>query len=333
MSSLKHGTKGCQVAGGNVSVARDKVGAAHVSGIKRCGSPWACPVCAPVVRENRARDIDSAVSRHLAGGGGAVMATFTFPHRMGMALRPSLNLLRDCFGAVTSGRAWMAAKDVYGLVGRIKATEITFGGNGWHPHLHVLFFTRVPLTPAEQRSLEGLLYDRWSTAIVRQGHQRPSRRHGVDVRPVFAREQDGGESLGRYLCKIAGGWGVGQELARADLKRGRAKSLGPWELLDHALEDGDAQALDLWHEYEQATKGRAAVKWSPGLRAELSLGAELSDEEAAVEEMEGDPDYVVWLSATQWNEIVFTGEVPDLLEAVEESEEAACRWLLQRWAG
>src|SRR5581483_5873488 len=79
---------------------------------------------------------------------------------------------------------------------------------------------------------------------------------------------------------------------------GRKTSETPWEILERAMTDGDAAALELWHEYEQATRGCRALVWSPGLRATLGAGQEITDEEAATDE----PDEVV-------TEVLVPGEV------------------------
>jgi hypothetical protein len=79
-------------------------------------------------------------------------------------------------------------------------------------------------------------------------------------------------------------------LARADLKRGRNQSRTPLEVLRDFLTWGDAADLALWHEYEKATEGRSAIRWSKGLRALLLPDApvELTNEEIAAEEVGGD---------------------------------------------
>lgn len=341
MSSLSGATKRCQVpTGADVRLALDTNGIAHVGGITRCGSPWACPLCAPLVREHRAGDLDTILSGHLSRGGGAVFVTVTLPHKPGDKLHGLLKAVTKGWTSVVATPAWAGRKDKLGgfepglkqnlgVLGQVKAIEITHGINGWHPHAHVLVITSRPLDQGQRDQLEDHVYDRWANHVVKAGYARPSRAHGVDVRPVYAREQDGGASLGRYLCKVQDGWGVGQELARTDAKRGRAGSENPWEILERVMTDGDAEALGLWHEYEQATKGTRALVWSPGLRALLAAGEETSDEEAATEE----PDEVtleVLVPAEDWNRAVAAGLVPELLELFEQQgEEGVWEYLIR----
>lgn len=340
MSSLPGATKRCQTpAGENVRLALDSNGVAHVGGITRCGSPWACPLCAPLVREHRAGDLDQVLSHHLAQGGGAEFVTVTLPHKQGDALKGLLKTVTKGWTSVVATPAWAGRKtklggldpglkQKLGVMGQVKAIEITRGANGWHPHAHVLVVTRRPLTDHQRGELAEHVYDRWANFVVKAGYSRPSRKHGVDVRPVLAREADGGASLGRYLCKVQDGWGVGQELARTDAKRGRNGSENPWEILERAMSDGDADALALWWEYEQATKGTRALVWSPGLRAELGAGLEVSDEEAASEDLD-EAVVEVLVPAQLWTTAVAHGLVPVVLEAFEEAGETGLWSVLQ----
>lgn len=341
MSSLKGATRRCQLpAGGDVRLALDGQGVAHVGGITRCGSPWACPLCAPLVREHRAGDLDNALSAHLERGGGAEFVTVTLPHKSGDSLKGLLKAVTKGWTSVVATPTWAGRKTKLGglepglkqnlgVLGQVKAIEITYGQNGWHPHAHVLVVTRRPLDEGQRARLADHVYDRWSSFVVKSGYARPSRQHGVDVRPVLAKEQDGGKSIASYICKVQEGWGVGLELARADVKRGRKSSETPWEILERAMIDGDAAALDLWHEYEQATRGTRALVWSPGLRKELGAGVEVTDEEAATE----DVDQVVCevlVPGELWTAVVDNGLVPQLLINFEDGGELAVWEMLGR---
>jgi hypothetical protein len=78
------------------------------------------------------------------------------------------------------------------------------------------------------------------------------------------------------------------ELARADLKMSRGvHGLMPFDLLERAI-NGDEQAKARWHEFELATKGRSAVRFSPGLRDHLDMGKAKTDQEIAEEETGGE---------------------------------------------
>jgi hypothetical protein len=299
-----------------VDVGADFV--ARVSGIMRCGSSWACPTCAPVVRERRAAEIDQGLGEHLASGGGALFVTFTCRHHGRDRLEPRLALMSRAFGAVLDGMPWQRRRVALGYVGLIRATEITWGeANGWHPHSHGLMLFERPLTAEERRDLEAWLRVRWAGVLERCGFGTINS-HGVDVQAVTT-----AGDLAGYLAKVEGGWGAGLELARADLKtKGGGERRTPMQVLEEFADTGDLAMRGLWLEYEAATFGKRAIVWSPGLKARLGV-VEVTDEEAAA--MEGE-DVTLWrftFSSREWNAVVVTGAVADLLTACEDECRAA----------
>lgn len=56
--------------------------------------------------------------------------------------------------------------------------------------------------------------------------------------------------------------------------------------------------LRLWAEWEAGSKGRRQQVWSRGMRDKLQLGAELSDEEVA--ELEVDGQDLVAIDSSEW---------------------------------
>jgi hypothetical protein len=321
---------------------------AHVTGIMRCGSVWACPVCAPVVRGRRAREIDQgtgfwlgldrsetrrnapevSVNPSESGHGSVLFLTLTVRHHLADGLANRLGVVTRALGQVLSGAPWDRRKEALGYVGAIRAAEITYGRNGWHPHLHALLFFDRELSVRELADLKAWLYGRWGSVCEARGFGSITKANGVDLRPVRA----SGNELGDYLTKVDGGWGAGLELARADLKGGRRSgSRSPFSILREFLETGDAELLALWKEYEAATFGKRAIVWSRGLRARLGLAAEVSDEEAAAAEGE---DVELWLRALvgskAWEAHRRAGTGGQLLARIEEAAASGLRGV-HRW--
>lgn len=266
-----HSPKFCWSAmGAQVAVEVGRQLTAHVSGVQRCGSPWACPVCAPVIRERRAGEIDQGVRNHLDRGGSAEFLTLTLRHGRADALAPRLDAITQALSLVLKGSGWDRRRARLGYVGAIKAVEITHGVNGWHPHAHVLLLFDGPLGDSERQDLCDWIYGRWAKIATDRGFGTVTKRHGVDLRPVTD-----GDGLGEYLTKVEGGWSAGRELSRSD-----TKGAAPIQLLRAFVETGEVRPLMLWREYEEATVGKRALRWSPGLRARL-LGVE--DETSDVE--------------------------------------------------
>ena len=262
-----------------VKVRHDEDGShAHFSGVQHCGSVWACPVCAPIIRRERAEEITEGARRHIATGGGIAMVTFTIRHSRVDGLRDSMRVLADAYSDMSRSRAFRDWKAERGMVGYITATEITFGMNGWHPHRHVLMLFDRPVSHEQERALQGELFAMWSHAVERSGGETVSR-EAFDVRAVTSGE----EQVAAYVTKtVKGVEGIGKEVSLADVKAGRASgSINPFQLLD--VETPEAETL--WNEYAEATKGRSAIRWSRGLRDALGMGREKTDQEI-VDELE-----------------------------------------------
>lgn len=305
-------SKLCFLAGG--SVVKVSVGLnliAHVSGVHRCASVWSCPVCAPVVRQGRAAEIDQGVGDWLRRGGSGLFITATGPHRRGDSLGPLFDLTAK-FGRLTlTGARAKDWKRSLGYVGMIRALDVTWGtANGWHPHVHsVLLFDRF-LTPAEIAGFRTFLFGRWQRVLSAGffGDLHPV--HGLDVRPVFD-----SEGLSEYVSKVEGGWGVGLELARSDVK---ASGVTPMQLLSQWALAGDVQARELWREYENVTFGRRAIQWSPRLRKLLLPDvAELTDDDLAHAEGADDLVVTVEVDGEEWNVHCRRGELGRVLQEIE----------------
>jgi hypothetical protein len=298
--------------GHNVTVDVGYQLVAHVSGIQRCGSPWCCPICAPVVRERRAKEIDQALGTHLAGGGGALFVTLTVGHHLGDGLAPRLALMSEAFHDLLSGAPWKRRAARLGYIGLVRALEVTWGEvNGWHPHPHAVLLFDRPLTADEVADITQWSHGRWAAVVERKGFGRING-HGVDVRPVV----DAG-CLATYVTKVEGGWGVGLELARADLKVGkRPGSFNPVGILRAAVETGEVRMLDLWREYEAATFGKKAIVSTPGLLKRLGVD-QVDDVDAAAAEG-ADVARLRWLiAAATWVVHLRLGTTGQLLTGIE----------------
>jgi hypothetical protein len=314
LSSSKS-SRQCFYSGGGaaiVSVGRKLT--AHVSGVNRCGSAWSCPTCAPVVRQRKAQEIEEGVGRHLAAGGGAELLSGTLPHRQGDELGPRLALVAEAMRQLLKGSGWDRRRRRLGYVGLIRALEVTIGLNGWHPHVHVLVLFDRPLTPEERKDLRAWLLARWTAIVAAAGFGKLHQTYGLDLRQV-----DGVGALGDYLTKVEGkadGWGIGNELARADLKRG-GRGMVPFELLADFVATGDITLARLWQEFERATFGHHSVRWSAGLKARLGV-VEVSDEEAAASEGADDAYYFRWLiEAAVWRARIRSRSIGQLLTDCE----------------
>ena len=246
-----------------------------------CGSVWVCPVCSARISELRRVEIAAAHAVHAAAGGTALFLTLTTPHDLQDELGALLgnrrrNGRQGLAGAIHRFRQDRQVRRVVesavGRVGFIRATEITRGPSGWHPHLHELWLTSCQEDDRVRVQAAEALLAVWQRVSVASGLDRPSER-GLDLRWSWGAAE--------YLSKIGHEqtWSSANELASAATKRGRASSRNSWQLLA-AAGDGDAAARSAFQEFAQATLGQRQLVWQRGLKSALAI-AERSDEELA----------------------------------------------------
>jgi hypothetical protein len=279
---------GLPIGASAVAVSRVPDGTVHLSGLETCASIWSCPSCAAKIRNHRSSEVSGGLAAHIARGGGALLVTLTLPHELADKLAKTMALVSDGFRAVNAGRGYADDRAAFGILGHIRAFEVTHGVNGWHPHLHVIVCLERPASADVAMSLQARWQAKWDRWLRRRGWRASVA--GIGVRVDRVRRD--AAAVGAYVAKLQEGEkldrSVGNEVARADLKSGRQGSRVPFEILADFGSDGQVADLDLWHEYQLATKGRSAIRWSKGLRALLLVvDPELTDEEIAAAEVGG----------------------------------------------
>lgn len=308
-----------------VSVWRSvEQGHAHFKGLQTCASVWHCPVCAARISERRRAELEAAIAVHRARGGDVVLVTVTNSHHRGDRLADLLAGQEKALHRFRSARASRAIWEAAGVVGMIRALEVTHGRNGWHPHYHFLVFVhqgasadqggggRSPTAPARpERALAFLrevLSARWRECCQAAGLPLPDLAHGVDVR--------GGQWAARYASK----WGLEQEMTKAHLKRGKGGGRTPFDLLREAFETGEVEPCQRFQEYARHFKGKRQLVWSPGLKALLGVG-EITDQELA-DHVDEESEFLGRITVLEWKRILKWDLRAHVLEAAERGWEA-----------
>ena len=307
----------CRRSHDDVTIHKSKEhGRAFYGGLVVCGSPWACPVCAAKIAERRRVELQAATAAAQMMGLSVALATFTIPHGLGDDIASMLDSMAAAWRFMTMSRGYKELRKFSGLVGTVRALEVTHGQNGFHPHFHVLMFCKWPdeakhLAP----SLELLLCCLWRQACVKKGLPEPSRERGVKV--------DDGSWAARYASK----WGLEDEMTKGHLKTSKGiKGRSPWDFLRSVLADGCEADRRLFAVYAQAFKGRRQLYWSNGLRELLGLDNEATDEELAAKQ--DDEAYELSrLSTVQWRAILFNRAEAAVLDLVER-DPGALPWFL-----
>ena len=275
-----------------VDVMRDKShGKAFFRGVKTCSSVWACPVCAAKIAERRRLELTGAMARADELGLQVSLVTLTVPHGLGDDLPGMLHRMQRAWRFMTGGKQSLAMWCFLGRVGFVRALEVTDGSHGFHPHFHILLFTRSG-PPVEV--MQGVLSAAWVIACVKAGLPAP---HGV-----FGCRVDDGSKAAAYVAK-GSGWGLECEMTKSHLKRSKSHNgASPLDLLRASFYDNDRQARARWLIYADAFHGRRQLFWSVGLKKLLAV-VELSDEEIAAAETET-ASVVYSLDAEHWDLIV-----------------------------
>src|SRR3972149_7045798 len=145
-------------------------GAAWFEGAVHCNSVWTCPVCAAKIAEKRREELQKVIDNALDLGHGVELVTLTFSHGKHDFLATMLPDFRKALRAVKSGRAAKDAKAQFGMIGEVRALEVTWGEvNAWHPHSHAVVFFDKPLTVARREEYRAALFARWETACGKAG--------------------------------------------------------------------------------------------------------------------------------------------------------------------
>lgn len=349
---------------------RESGGVGGFAGLATCGSVWACGVCNAKIMARRQLEIGAAVEVWKASGGEVAFGTLTMRHWSGHRLEDLWSALSKAWGKVTAGSSWQRDKERFGIAGWLRVVEVTFGENGWHVHIHSLFFLESSgVADRHQRStptldniqrlesvevgansranggeqlvgeqlvgeqavdleaLKGSVFGRWSAALRSCGLPSPLAA-GQDLRILDGAAD---EQLSRYFTKaVQQAKRIGLELTSTQTKtaRGVHGTRSVWSFLDDVIDQGDADALDRWHEFQRASKGRRQLTWSQGIRELLGLRAEKSDEEVAGEELGTKDDDLVLITAAGWRVVIGSRLMVPILEIVERQGLSGVRALL-----
>jgi hypothetical protein len=393
--SARRGQRACGMSAlvDEVTLQRNpETGKANYGGLLTCGSRT-CPNCGPRIAAATRTDIEKAIAAWMpppppapvsfvdaasqAGededrtpvdvrssesvpGRKLWFGTFTIRHKRGQGFAELANAVSKCWAAATGGRGWMRDREAHGVAHYLRVFEQKVSTrNGWHIHVHVLFFVDDSLpwvTSSNHTELLESMFKRWSRKAVAMGFGVPLIRaqdmHEVDssraldkVAEYFAKETT--DASERAPGSIAA------EMSNAAGKQGKV-SLTPGQLLAWAMrgEDYIAQlwgpasdrqrgrgiqgqefARHLYREFELGMKGRRTIAWSQGMREALGLGAELTDAELAERQEQSDAatrDTVAAMSGADWRKFVARpGRRAQLVELAESgaSPGELCAWL------
>jgi hypothetical protein len=245
--------------------------------------------------------------------------------------------MQEAFRFLKSGRNWQTVKDEWFIEGSIRATEVTYGQNGWHPHYHEISLANVSQLSRILKgdltyyaaTLENQLRPLWQAALERFGLT-ADLTIGLTVR-------GSNRDVSGYVAK----WGilpvdasedtVTHEITSSHTKIARRGSFGVVDIL-FAAGEGDTQAKALFVEYAQATKGRSRLQWSKGLKERLGID-DIRDEIAS-EGITTESDILLaTIPQNEWSFLARTGHLGQLMTYANEGNIEKMNWLLTELRG
>lgn len=219
-------------------------------GLISCGSVWSCPVCSHKVAQFRSDEVTKAHDLMFAQGYKAYLITFTMSHKKTSDLSSLVDALNHAFSMTLKHRTFKTSFPDFEYV---KAQECTYpfnsvtlaNKNGFHPHIHLLAFTRSKYSPD---FLKSAIFPIYNDYLNKSGFN-SSYKRGLDVKDSFSNAE--------YLTKFgysAESWRSGAEMALSIYKDGH-----PFSLIDT-----HPQAF---LEYSKVYKGKRQITCSKGIRA------------------------------------------------------------------
>jgi hypothetical protein len=270
--------------------------------VQVCGSVWTCPTCSARINQKRQKEIQSCYDAFATQKeSDCMMITLTIKHGFSDELKDTLEKMKEAFRLVQMTSSYKkivgynSVKQLNGFktkkfisseiafVGRISATEMTHGRNGWHPHMHQLWFFDRQLTDNEISKLRSDLFKEWQKCCEAVGLAAPlefyeGKALGIDVRRAL--------SAAQYLAKFGSDrqWGPEKELASSHSKKAKLSGRTPFQILFDSLK-GCVKSGALFLDYAYATIGKHQLEFSQKLKKRLnSLGVydiDKSDDEIA----------------------------------------------------
>jgi len=291
----------------NVHVKNKK---AHYRNLYRCGSVWLCPCCADTITNRRRNEVASVFASLKMN---VYMVTFTMRHNRGQSLKLLTDVMTDSFREMRQRTGFRRQLAYFDLKHFIKSLEVTVGNHGWHPHMHVAYFSPSLIDPEE---LQTEFFYHWKKAL---------HKHDFDVRMSGFDVTEGDATLSEYLAKWGHHkqgvtWQVEDEITRQPIKQGK-NSLSPMDLMkayaNPLLDSGDHRLLAaLLHEYAEGTYRKHHIQFSTGLKKQFEL---LPNEQIVKQEAQEYP-LLARLYPDDWNAIIRTNSRGKVLEIASEND-------------
>jgi hypothetical protein len=319
-------------------------GKAFFNGLMNCANARTCPVCSAKISERKSNEMRLAFNVARAEKLNISMLTLTAPHSSGDKIEDLKEMISNALQRFWRGASAKKFKEKYGIIGNIRSFEVRYGSNGWHPHFHIIIFSKNPL-PLTARTKKGKPQkeqaDEWKKILTRW--QSACKLSGLNCPNEYGMDIQNGAFAGEYISKFGSDdeflttatgkkvtWDMADEMTKGNTKTGRKGSKSPWDLLSDAKESEtkeertDNRILFLF--YARAMQGVNLIRWSRGLRKYFELDADVSDEEILKQEIDK-ADFLCHITPSEWEYVIKNKKRHILLELAENGgSEAVARF-------
>lgn len=305
----------------NISYVRGITGNNYFTNLQHCASYWVCPVCAGKVARERTDEIYLALKEYLNQGYEIYFGALTLPHYQSEGLKENMEILIKGFDWVKEHRAVkniLPKKTEVGEDGKeksilesliyLRSLEITFGVNGWHPHLHPIFILPKGLGETYINQFRKY-YLSWLEK--KQKLTVHAERRAVN----FELWDKKIETLSDYLCK----WSISNEVGNGQSKKSKtASGFTPFQILELIAEkktwDLKQDPETVFKQYARIIKGRRMLQSSRGFFEMVNVEVK-TDEEIVKDDETAETLFTVSLMV--WNEAVRKDLIFDLVDAYD----------------
>lgn len=303
-------------------------------GTMSCANSRTCPVCSAKISERKSNEMRTAFNMAKGEGLHVSLLTLTAPHHSGDLISELVSNISGALQNFWRGATANRFKKRYGVVGNIRSFEVRYGSNGWHPHFHIVIFSKhaLPITRRVNGKLSSSqsdewisILERWQSCCARAGLSKPNH-YGMDIQ--------NGDQAGEYITKFGSDdeilktksgkkvtWDMADEMTKGNSKTGKA-SFTPWDFLslssESECENERKKFRLLFLDYARAMAGVSLIKWSRGLRKYFDLGSESSDEEILKQELDK-ADLLCHITASEW-EFINKNKLRSLVLQLSETE-------------
>ena len=306
----------------HVSLERDNNCNSRINGLNHCSSIYQCNICQQRILPERQKDLEIINRQHLLTGGSVYLITLTVKHDKFDtfdSLLGSSSTKKGIIGAysylVSKDRGFKKILEKYNIQMSCRVFETTWGKiNGFHAHIHALFYMKTKLSTEELNNFREELYTLWVKSVKKVNLKLPNNTNGIDI-------QDG-SNASKYILK----WSCSNELSSSQFKKAKNGNYNINQLEELLLSNDETNiptnlVKKVLKEYYKGCYGKQFLTWSDknGLKKKyLAIENEIEKSDSEIlENSDIESKEKIVLGNSTFKYIYSKNIVPDLRSSFE----------------